>query len=77
MNAPEPWPWDDLDLDDFPAGDEPGGIANLDAEHVGELLEVPNGGHPGIWVESPDGETFVQLGVRPLLPDEIEAAGLE
>ena len=70
VGAVEEWPWDDLDLGDFPAGDEPGGIAILDAEHVAELLDVPNGGHPGIWINSPDGESLVQLGVRPLLPDE-------
>jgi hypothetical protein len=63
------WPWDDLTTDDFPAGDEPGGIAILDAEHVSKLMDVPNGGTPGIWVHDPDG-TLVQLGVRPLLPDE-------
>jgi hypothetical protein len=57
-------------------GDE-GRITNLDKEHVSQLLETPNGGHIGLWVESPDGETFVQLGVRPLLPEEIEGAGLE
>ncbi len=63
------WPWDDLTIDDFPAGDEPGGIAHLDAEHVSKLIEVPNGGHPGIWVRDPD-DNLVQFGVRPLLPDE-------
>ena len=34
------WPWDDLTPDDFPAGDEPGGIAILDAEHTAKLLEL-------------------------------------
>ncbi len=67
---PIDWPWDDVDLDDFPAADGQAGIAILDAEHVAKLLEVPNGGHPGVWVMAPDGETPVQLGVRPLLPDE-------
>jgi len=69
VGQPLEWPWDDLTVADFPAGDEPGGIAHLDAEHVSNLLEVPNGGHPGIWVEDPDGN-LVQFGVRPLLPDE-------
>jgi hypothetical protein len=63
------WPWDDLTPADFPAGDEPGGIKILDAEHVSKLLEVPNGGHVGVWVNDPDGN-LVQLAVRPLLPDE-------
>ncbi len=67
--APLEWPWDDLTLGDFPAGDEPGGIAILDREHVEKLLDVPNGGHFGVWVEDPDGR-FVQVAVRPLLPEE-------
>jgi len=63
------WPWDDLTPADFPAGDEPGGIAILDAEHTSKLLETPNGGHTGVWVSDPDGN-IVQMGIRPLLPDE-------
>ncbi len=64
------WPWDDLTVRDFViVGDAQGGVAFLDAEHVSKLLEVPNGGHPGIWVTDPD-DNFVQFGVRPLLPDE-------
>jgi hypothetical protein len=67
------WPWDDLTVADWPNAEEPDGrIAFLDADHVAKLMEVPNGGHVGIWVEAPDG-TNVQFGVRPLLPDEIEA----
>lgn len=69
VGEPLAWPWDDLTVADFPGGDEPGGLAILDAEHVAKLLEVPNGGHPGVWVEDPDGN-LVQFGVRPLLPDE-------
>ena len=64
------WPWDDVAPDDFVAGDEGGAIANLDGEHVSDLLEIPTGGHPGVWAMDPD-ENLVQLGVRPLLPDEI------
>ncbi|HUR16866.1 MAG TPA: hypothetical protein VMZ33_06250 [Candidatus Limnocylindrales bacterium] len=71
------WPWDDLTLADFPAGDEPGGIANLDREHVALLMDVPNGGHSGVWAIAPDGEEVVNFGVRPLLPEEIEGAGLD
>ena len=49
--------------------DEPGSrIKMLDKEHVAKLLDVPNGGHIGVWVTEPDGTTVVQLGVRPLLP---------
>ncbi len=67
------WPWADLAPSDWPAaGDEPGRIKMLDREHVAKLLDVPNGGHIGVWVKEPDG-TIVQFGIRPLLPDEIEA----
>jgi hypothetical protein len=77
VNEPADWPWDDMTLDDFPpAGDEGDSILNLDKEHVSKLLETPNGGHPGVWVTAPDEETLVMFGVRPLLPDEIEAAEL-
>jgi hypothetical protein len=64
------WPWEDVAPEDFVAGDEPGAIAHLDGEHVAGLLEVPTGGHPGVWVLDPD-ENQVQMGVRPLLPDEV------
>lgn len=63
------WPWDDLTVDDFPVGDEPGDVKILDKEHVEKLLAVPNGGHPGVWVTDSD-DKLVQFGVRPLLPDE-------
>ena len=69
VGAPIDWPWTDVDPDDFASGDEPGAIKILDAEHVAELMEVPNGGHIGIWVTDPD-DKLVQLAVRPLLPDE-------
>ena len=70
---PKAWPWDDLTLADWPtAGDEPGRIKMLDSAHTAKLLDVPNGGHIGVWVTAPDG-TVVQFGVRPLLPDEIAA----
>jgi hypothetical protein len=67
------WPWDDLTVADWPDAEEPDGrIKMLDAEHVAKLMEVPNGGHFGVWVETPDGVN-VQIGIRPLLPDEVEA----
>ena len=76
INEPIEWPWDDVALDDFPAGgDEPGRIMNMPREQVAELVEVPNYGQAGIWVVAPD-DTLVQLAVRPLLPDEIAAAEL-
>lgn len=71
--APLDWPWEDLSLGDWPTAEEPDGrIAFLDAEHVAKLTDVPNGGHVGVWVTAPD-DTLVQLGVRPLLPDEVAA----
>jgi hypothetical protein len=70
---PIEWPWDDLTVADWPDAEEPDGrIAFLDAEHVGKLTDVPNGGHIGVWVTTPDG-TNVQFSIRPLLPDEVEA----
>jgi hypothetical protein len=67
------WPWDDLTVADWPDAEEPDGrIKVLDSEHVAKLMDVPNGGHIGIWVGTPEG-TNVQFGVRPLLPDEVEA----
>jgi len=67
---PTDWPWDDLTLDDFPVGEEPGNRSKiLDREHVAKLLDVPNGGHVGVWVTAVDG-SVVSFGIRPLLPDE-------
>jgi hypothetical protein len=73
---PIDWPWDDIGIDDFPVGEEPGNrIRHLDREHVSELTEVPSGGHIGVWVTAPDGSS-VQLAVRPLFPDELAALEL-
>ncbi len=69
QSEPIEWPWEDLTVEDFPRGDEPGAIRMMTAEEVAELVEVPNGGALAIWVEAPDGE-LVQFAVRPLLPDE-------
>lgn len=70
---PAAWPWPDVSPDDFVAVAESGWQqAILDREHVAELIEVPSGGHPGVWVEAPDGMIW-QLGIRPLLPDEVRA----
>lgn len=71
--VPKAWPWDDLTLADWPKAEEPGNrIKMLDREHVAKLLDVPNGGHFGVWVTAPD-DSVIQFGVRPLLPDEIAA----
>ncbi|MEP7378283.1 MAG: hypothetical protein ABI725_01835 [Chloroflexota bacterium] len=70
---PKDWPWDDLTPADWPSAEEPDSrVKMLDSAHVAKLLDVPNGGHIGVWVKEPDG-TLVQFGVRPLLPDEIDA----
>jgi hypothetical protein len=72
VGQPLQWPWDDVTTDDFGVRNEGGAVANLDADHVADLLEVPNGGHPGIFALDAD-ENLVQLAVRPLLPEEIAA----
>ena len=72
VGEPLEWPWDDVTPDQFVVGNESGAVANLDADHVADLLEVPNGGHPGVWALDPD-ENLVQLAVRPLLPEETAA----
>ena len=69
---PQDWPWADLDVDDFPRGDEPGAIRLMTRDEVTQLVEVPNGGAQAVWVRAPD-DQLVQFAVRPLLPDE-EAA---
>jgi len=69
------WPWEDLTLADFPTGDEPGRVKVLTRDQVALLTDVPNGGQTGIPVNTPDGESVVSFGLRPLLPDE-EAAYL-
>jgi hypothetical protein len=72
---PVAWPWDDISLDDFPVGEEPGNRTKvLTRQQVAELIDVPSGGRSSIWVEAPDG-SLVSFAVRPLLPDE--AAGIE
>jgi hypothetical protein len=66
---PLDWPWDDLSVEDFPRGDEPGAIRMMTRDEVAELVEVPNGGAQAIWVTTPD-DMLVQFAARPLLPDE-------
>jgi hypothetical protein len=72
MSEPIEWPWDDIAPDDFPRGDEPGGILMMRSDDVAALAEVPNGGALSIWALTPD-EELVQFAVRPLLPDEAAA----
>jgi hypothetical protein len=69
--TPLDWPWADVRPADFQAGTVTSRLeAILDRDHVAKLLAVPNGGHAGVWVTAPDG-SVVQVGVRPLLPDEV------
>jgi hypothetical protein len=68
---PVAWPWDDVMPADFEPEDEfapPTYIMSRD--NVALLLEVPSGGHTGIWAEEPDGTQW-QIGVRPLLLEEM------
>lgn len=75
LTEPIAWPWDDITLDDFPLGEEPGNRTRIvTAEQAGQLVDVPSGGQMSIWVEAPDG-TLVSFALRPLLPDEV--AGVE
>ena len=71
VEAPLEWPWSDVTLNDFEATGEfdPPSLV-MTRENVAMLLEVPSGGHLGVWVEDSDGRMW-QLGVRPLLPDEV------
>ena len=73
---PVDWPWDDLTPDDFPAGDEPGGIAILDAEHVAELRRGSERRQHGRLGRDTRRRASSQFAIRPLLPDEAAAAEL-
>jgi hypothetical protein len=71
VGEPLAWPWTDLTVADWPKTDEPDSRSKiLDREHVAEIVEVPNGGHVGVWVTAVDG-SLVTFGVRPLLPEEV------
>jgi hypothetical protein len=69
------WPWTGADgaWDNWkPKPDEGFKTGTVDRQHVADLgLDVPNGGHVGIWVKAPDG-TFAQVTVRSLLPEQID-----
>jgi hypothetical protein len=70
---PAAWPWADVSTDDFEAQAEFSNPARLmSREDVARLLEVPSGGHMGVWVEEADGTQW-QMAVRPLLPEELPA----
>lgn len=66
------WPWSQITAADFePAEDGNYRALVMSREDVGALVRVPSGGHMGVVVADGDG-TIWQIGVRPLLPDEIE-----
>jgi hypothetical protein len=74
VEEPLSWPWPNIAAADFEPPAEEFGVPSLvmTRDDVALLLEVPSGGHPGLWVEEADGTRW-QIGVRPLLPDEVPA----
>jgi len=71
------WPWEDVKADDFSAeGDDWRVRTVLDRDHVAELADLPSGGAALIYVVDDDGSLW-QLALRPLLPDELTAQGLD
>jgi hypothetical protein len=75
---PLEWPWPDLTPADFKTvGDDNRPKANLDKAHVAKLETVPTGGRSGLYVKTTDAvEHLYSVGIRPLFPDELTAAGL-
>jgi hypothetical protein len=75
---PTEWPWPDLTPAYFKTtADDTRPTANLDKEHVSKLETVPTGGRAGLYVKTTDGvEQVYSVGIRPLFPDELAAAGL-
>jgi hypothetical protein len=68
------WPWSgDASWDNWkPKPDEGSKEGVVAKELIAQLgLDVPNGGHVGVWVKAPD-DTFAQVAVRPMLPEEID-----
>lgn len=73
---PVPWPWPDIEPDDFVAQDDPEVPASgfphrvMTADEVAALaLDDIEGGFQGVTLELPDGSRF-SFALRPLLPDE-------
>ena len=70
---PVAWPWDQATWDAWQPDPQTGNRTGvMSSELVAQLLDVPNGGHFGIWATAPD-ETVIQIAVRPMLPEEIDA----
>jgi hypothetical protein len=70
----KPWPWPDLEIDDFTVGDGVTGPTfphktltadELAAMNVGDVT----GGAQGVYLDGPDGKLYSVV-IRPLLPDE-------
>jgi hypothetical protein len=73
---PIAWPWPDLAPDAFVEAVAGGRREHLlTRDQVALLTDVPNGGHPGVFVSAPNGEV-VQIALRPLLIDEMPAQGV-
>jgi hypothetical protein len=72
------WPWDDHTPADFqPTADDTRPQANLDEAHVSAVESVPTGGRSFIYVKAPEGgDQLYTVGIRPLFPDDLKAAGL-
>jgi hypothetical protein len=72
------WPWSDLTPAAFKAtADESRPTANLDKAHVSAVETVPSGGRAFIYVKAPGGgDQLYSVGIRPLFPDDLKAAGL-
>jgi hypothetical protein len=74
---PKDWPWADLTVADFKQTDQSSrNYANLDKAHVSKVETVPTGGRSGLYVTTKDVIQLYQVGIRPLFPDELAAAGL-
>jgi hypothetical protein len=70
------WPWPDLTPAAFAGLDtDTRPRANLDRVHVSKVQSVPTGGRTGLYVRAEDGSQY-SIGIRPLFPDELAAAGL-
>jgi hypothetical protein len=73
------WPWPDLTPASFNLTDNVNSarnFANLDKDHVSQLDTVPTGGRAGLYVKTSGVEQLYSVGIRPLFPDELAAAGL-
>jgi len=78
QNPAVDWPWADLTPADFKTtADDSRPTENLDKAHVSAVESVPTGGRTFIYVKAPGtGAQLYTVGIRPLFPDDLKAAGL-